>query len=145
METIIGCSKGLHITIWGWKIFEWEPCELLEEGTHWDILKLWKFNDEKYKVLLQIARDVMTVQVSTVAFEYAFSTGGRVLDYFRSSLCPKLEEALICGPIWLKVIYSDLIMINQEEDGDYATVLDDIDIYDEIDKGIVTIVLLNCM
>ena len=44
----------------------------------------------------------MTVPVSTVSSESAFSTGGRVFDHFRSSLQPSTVEALICAQNWLK-------------------------------------------
>ena len=44
----------------------------------------------------------MAIPVSTVASESAFSTGGHVLDQFRSSLTPKLVEALICTEDWLR-------------------------------------------
>lgn len=36
------------------------------------------------------------VAASTVTSEYAFSLGKRILDPFRSSLTPKMVEALIC-------------------------------------------------
>ncbi|KAL8102179.1 hypothetical protein AgCh_026902 [Apium graveolens] len=39
--------------------------------------------------------------VSSVASEAAFSTGGRTIDAYRSSLSPKTAEALICSQDWL--------------------------------------------
>ncbi|CAJ2651858.1 unnamed protein product [Trifolium pratense] len=48
-----------------------------------------------------MARDVFATPVSTVASESAFSTGGRVLDSFRSCLNPEMVEALICTQNWL--------------------------------------------
>lgn len=71
-------------------------------ATSFDILLWWKDNSERYKVLSKIARDVLAIQVSTVASESAFSTSGRILDPFRSSLSPKMVEALVCTQSWLK-------------------------------------------
>ncbi|CAL1400381.1 unnamed protein product [Linum trigynum] len=48
-----------------------------------------------------MAKDLFVVSISTVASESAFSTGGRVLDSFRSSLTPQTVEALICSEDWL--------------------------------------------
>ena len=51
---------------------------------------------EQYPILSQIVRDVMAIQVSTVASESAFSAAGRVVDPYRSRLDPEMVQALIC-------------------------------------------------
>ena len=60
-----------------------------------------------------MARDILAVPVSTVASESAFSTGGRVLDTFRSSLSPKIVQTLICTQDWIR---KDFKPISIEED-----------------------------
>ncbi|XP_074374004.1 zinc finger BED domain-containing protein RICESLEEPER 1-like [Apium graveolens] len=60
-----------------------------------DILLWWKDNASKYKTLSLISKDILVIPVSSVASESAFSTSGRILDPFRSSLSPKMVEALI--------------------------------------------------
>ena len=50
----------------------------------------------RYRVLSEIARDVLPIPVSTVASESAFSMGECVLDSSRSSLSHNIVEALIC-------------------------------------------------
>ncbi|KAL4366258.1 hypothetical protein GQ457_05G014730 [Hibiscus cannabinus] len=67
-----------------------------------DILLGWKMNSPRYPVLAQMARDVLSIPISTVTSESAFSTSGRVLDGFRSSLTPIMVEALICTQDWLR-------------------------------------------
>ncbi|KAF2316914.1 hypothetical protein GH714_042255 [Hevea brasiliensis] len=68
-----------------------------EDKEDFDILKWWKINSERFPILGKMARDILDVLVSTVASERALSTGGRVLDAFRSSLIPKIVEGLICA------------------------------------------------
>nr|DAD38841.1 TPA_asm: hypothetical protein HUJ06_013163 [Nelumbo nucifera] len=72
-----------------------ESCE--KPSDSFDILIWWKMNCQKYHILSQIARDVLAIPISTDASESAFSTSGRLLDPFKSSLSPKMVEALICG------------------------------------------------
>ncbi|KAK1363197.1 hypothetical protein POM88_038758 [Heracleum sosnowskyi] len=67
-----------------------------------DILLWWKDNASRYKTLSMISKDILAIPVSTVASESAFSTSGRILDPFRSSLSPKMLEALVCTQSWLK-------------------------------------------
>ena len=67
-----------------------------------DILAWWKLNAHRYPVLAHLARDVLAIPISTVASESAFSTSGRILDDFRTSLTPFMLEALICSQDWLR-------------------------------------------
>ncbi|GFS42082.1 hypothetical protein Acr_00g0078000 [Actinidia rufa] len=67
-----------------------------------DILAWWKANSSKYPALFQLARDVLAMPISTVASESTFSTGGRILDPFRSSLSPMMVEVLVCAQNWLR-------------------------------------------
>ncbi|XP_054808631.1 zinc finger BED domain-containing protein RICESLEEPER 2-like [Prosopis cineraria] len=78
-----------------------EDTPIDDDDDDFDILTWWKVNSTKYRVLSLIARDVLAVPVSTVASESVFSTGGRVIDDYRSSLSPKMTEALICAQNWL--------------------------------------------
>lgn len=77
-----------------------EGCE--NDNKEFDVLQWWKANSERFKILSQVARDVLSIPVSTVASESAFSTGGRILDPFRSNLAPKTVEVLVCTQNWLR-------------------------------------------
>ena len=65
-----------------------------------DVLNYWCTNQFRFPILSQMARDVLSIPLSTVASESVFSIGGRVLDAFRSSLKPKTVEAVICLRDW---------------------------------------------
>ena len=70
-----------------------------------DILAFWKGNEFRYPELAAMARDILSIPISTVASESTFSVGGRVIDQFRSALKPNVVEALICTRDWL---YADI-------------------------------------
>ncbi|CAL9019875.1 unnamed protein product, partial [Prunus brigantina] len=79
-----------------------DPLELTTKEVFFDILLLWKLNGPKYPVLAAIAKDILAIQVSTVASKSCFSTRGKIIDAFKSSLTPRSVEALICMQNWLK-------------------------------------------
>ena len=57
-----------------------------------DVLGWWKVHGPRYPVVARMARDVLAVPASKVASESAFSTGGRTLDSFKTSLTPKVND-----------------------------------------------------
>ncbi|XP_038984874.1 zinc finger BED domain-containing protein RICESLEEPER 2-like [Phoenix dactylifera] len=83
----------------------------LEEGIYkpsdeaydkFDALNWWKANILKFRYLSKMARDILSIPITTVASEAAFSAGGRVLDRYCSSLKPETVQALICTGDWLR-------------------------------------------
>jgi hypothetical protein len=74
----------------------------VDEDDNFNLLLWWKQNCARFPMLSRMARDVFATPVSTVASESAFSTGGRVLDTFRSCLNLEMAEALICTQNWLR-------------------------------------------
>ena len=93
------------------------------------LLLWWKVNSTRFPILSEMARDVLSIPVSSVASECGFSTGGRILDSFRSSLTPKLVQALVCLQDWLRSepqpisIEEDLDFLEQLEEGKKRTLL----------------------
>ncbi|XP_015383092.1 zinc finger BED domain-containing protein RICESLEEPER 2-like [Citrus sinensis] len=67
----------------------------------WDIISFWKGNGFRYPNLSSMARDILSIPISTVASESAFSAGGRVLDQFRSALKPETVQAIITTRDWM--------------------------------------------
>lgn len=49
-----------------------------------------------------IAEDILVTPMSKLAYESAFSIGGRVIETFMNSLKPEMAKALICTHNWLK-------------------------------------------
>jgi hypothetical protein len=73
--------------------------------------------------LSTLARDVLAIPISTVASESAFSTSGRILDDFRSSLTPFMVQALVCTQDWLRRktvnVVEDTEALTKLEEGNY--------------------------
>jgi hypothetical protein len=67
-----------------------------------DLLIWWKNNTFRYPILAEVAHDVLVMPISTIALESTFSTGGLILDPFRSSLSPLTIKALVCTQNWIR-------------------------------------------
>ena len=92
-----------------------------------DILDWWKLNAPRFPIVARMAKgnllhfmiflyvlcyyfftslyyflDILAIQITTVASESAFSTGGRVLDPYRTNLSYAVVEALICTQDWVR-------------------------------------------
>ncbi|XP_050262612.1 zinc finger BED domain-containing protein RICESLEEPER 2-like [Quercus robur] len=113
-EQSIGCSNEIDKYLA-------KNCESRRGDVKFEILGWWKANSDRYQVLSKLARDVLAVPVSTVASESAFSTGGRILDPFRSSLSPLMVQNLVCAQDWLQA----LVPISFRKSKDEIEVLED--------------------
>lgn len=68
--------------------------------------------------LSSLARDVLVVPISTNAYEFPFSIGGRVLDAYRSYLTTKIVQTLICSQDWiLSELKSSILCIIEDHIG----------------------------
>ncbi|CAN0917179.1 Zinc finger BED domain-containing protein RICESLEEPER 1 [Linum grandiflorum] len=76
--------------------------DLHPRSSKFDILNWWSVNGAKYPTLQQIARDFLAVPITSVASEFAFSAGGRLLDPHRSRLHHSTVEAMMCARSWIR-------------------------------------------
>ncbi|KAK4571925.1 hypothetical protein RGQ29_030357 [Quercus rubra] len=93
VEQSVGCSNELEKYLA-------ENCDGRKDN--FEILEWWRDNCNRFQVLSKVVKDVLAVPVSTVASESAFSTGGRIVDPFRSSLSPLMVQNLVCSQNWLQ-------------------------------------------
>jgi len=72
-----------------------------------DVLLWWRLNAHRYPVIAKMAKNFLSIPATSVSSESTFSTGGRVLDDYRSSLKPAMVEALVCASSWIKGAHND--------------------------------------
>ncbi|XP_059461777.1 zinc finger BED domain-containing protein RICESLEEPER 2-like [Corylus avellana] len=76
-----------------------------EKGVEFNALEWWKANTLKYRILSKVAKDILSIPITTVASESTFSAGGRVIDPHRASLAPETVKKLLCGADWVRAMY----------------------------------------
>ncbi|CAN1301842.1 Zinc finger BED domain-containing protein RICESLEEPER 2 [Linum perenne] len=86
-----------------------------DKKQRFDVLAYWKASALRFPILSEMARDVLAIPISSIASESTFSTGGRVLSNFRSSLTPAIVESLICAEDWLRSTSTDIFDPKEEE------------------------------
>ncbi|KAL4565538.1 hypothetical protein LXL04_029636 [Taraxacum kok-saghyz] len=74
----------------------------IKYSKNFDILSWWKLNGLRYPMVAQMAKDLLGIQISTVASDSTFSTGRRVITDYRSNLSVGIVEALICTADWTR-------------------------------------------
>ncbi|RAL54792.1 hypothetical protein DM860_017985 [Cuscuta australis] len=82
-------------------MYQGVPCGYDEDDVDFDVLGWWKRNEHMFPCLGMLARQVLSVPVSTVAVEREFSAGGNILTDFRSCLSAECLETLVCNQDWL--------------------------------------------
>ncbi|KAM0847450.1 hypothetical protein ACQ4PT_055001 [Festuca glaucescens] len=90
-----------------------------------DMLLWWKLNVHRYPIAAKMAKNFLTIPATSVSSESTFSTGGRVLDDFRSSLKPSMVEALVCASSWIKGAHNDKkksMNVVADDDDDVETI-----------------------
>jgi hypothetical protein len=78
---------------------------------HFDLLNYWKVNSHRFPVVSSMAKRFLAVLASSVSSESTFSTGGRILDDYKSSLKPATVQALVCASSWIRGSRSSPILV----------------------------------
>ena len=65
-----------------------------------DLLLWWRDHKLTFPILSIIARDIISVSVSTASSESYFSLTGRIIEERRRRLSPETVEMLICLKDW---------------------------------------------
>lgn len=72
----------------------------VDAKTKLDILNFWRPNQFRYPKLAFMVDEILSIPVSTVTSESAFSFGDRVLDQYQCANKPDNVEVLICIHSW---------------------------------------------
>ncbi|XP_074328036.1 zinc finger BED domain-containing protein RICESLEEPER 2-like [Apium graveolens] len=97
--------------------------KIIIPSSKFDVLAWWKGNSAKFPILSQMASDILSIPISTVASKSTFSAGSRVIEPHRSCLKPEIVEVLLCGADWVRELYG-LKKSKEDEDKEIVIHLD---------------------
>ncbi|KAA8550426.1 hypothetical protein F0562_002110 [Nyssa sinensis] len=72
---------------------------------NFDIMEWWKENTLKFRILSKMACKILSIPITSVASEFTFSVGGKVIDPYRASLLPEIVQVLLCGVDGVRVLH----------------------------------------
>ena len=70
-----------------------------------DILSYWKENRIKFPILSEMAKDYLSMMLTSVASERALSLGGLTITSTRTNLNPNTANESICLFSWFKTFF----------------------------------------
>lgn len=86
-----------------------------DQQSNFNVLDWWKVNESKLKTLSRMAKDILSIQMTFVAYESSFGIGDRVINEDHNLLLASTVEALTCTDDWLrdlKCLMDDYVIIN---------------------------------
>lgn len=89
----------------------------LTRDPNFDVIGWWKDNEVRFPDLAIMARDILSIPITSVASESAFSLGGRTLTKYRHKLLPENAQALITTKSWL-AREKNMNMVKEEDLGE---------------------------
>ncbi|WVZ81305.1 hypothetical protein U9M48_028696, partial [Paspalum notatum var. saurae] len=91
-------GEKVNLLEW-WRDHQYSSDRVLR-GEKVKLLEWWRDHQYSFPVLACFARDILVISVSTVSSEATFSTVGRIIEGWRSSLAPETVEAITCLKDW---------------------------------------------
>jgi len=65
-----------------------------------NVLDWWKYNSQRFYHFALMGRDLLSIPITTVASESAFSISSQILNKYKNRLLPENVEAIICTSSW---------------------------------------------
>ncbi|CAI0384073.1 unnamed protein product [Linum tenue] len=89
-----------------------------------EVLQYWKDHQFRYPQLSRMAKDVLSIPISSVASESSFSLGGRILSKWRTSILSDTLEAVVTTRNWMHGYKMDEDNEDAEYDGEEVKLVD---------------------